>query len=103
MSEDDDRDDLEAPEPHEPIIMTFETSLNGSNEPNGPGEAEAGADVPERRRRDGERVERRRAATPGDRRVDARSARRRRRTEADVEEDERGDRAERPLVDGARR
>ena len=79
------------------IITTVEKSLNGSNDPSGPPTPNAGPTLREHARRDRDRVERRqRQARP--RRID-REHGRADDEDADVEQDERRDCAQRPLVD----
>ena len=79
------------------IMIPFETSLNGANEPIGPAKPKRGPDVPERAGRGGERLERRqleahavRVEQEQDRPDDE---------DADVEEDEGDHRADHALVD----
>ena len=78
-------------------MVSFETSPNSANEPNGPAKPNAGANVAKGRRGRGQRVERP-DVDARDRRVD-RDDRRPDSPEADVEEDEGRDRANGPLVD----
>ncbi len=69
--EHDDGDDLEPADPHEPIIVIFETSPSGANEPIGPVIPNPGPTFPSAVAEAAERVERPEIDT-GDRRVDAR-------------------------------